>query len=198
MSVAFLRPSLEVEKSVYHELVDWSSTVLEKANPYFNNLPPCPYARQAWLDGRVSVLFKYEDNKQALYNTISQFDDNFDLAIIVDFKFDEDPDQFHTYLDEINDVIADGMFVDRDIWVMGFHPHDEESEFVSEVEHGFEPQIDAEYAMIFVQRLSKLQEAADKLDKKGYYDKYNGEYNAQDIFEKRQRLYRRLKNGDET
>ena len=52
--------------------------------------------------------------------------------------------------------------------------------------------------MIFVQRLSKLQEAADKLNKNGYYDSYEGEYNAFDIYEKRRDLYRRLKNGDET
>jgi len=52
--------------------------------------------------------------------------------------------------------------------------------------------------MIFVQRLSQVQESADKLLKKGYYDKYLEEYNAQDIFERRQTLYRRLKNGNET
>ena len=57
---------------------------------------------------------------------------------------------------------------------------------------------DTEYSMIFVQRLSQLQEAADKLEKKGYYGNYNGEYNACEIFDKRQQLYRRLKNGYET
>lgn len=196
MGLAFLTPSFEVEHAVYHELIDWSATVLEKPSPHFNNLPPCPYARQAWIDSRVAVLYKYETNKQTLYNTVSQFDDNFEIAIIIDFKFDKDPDLFHTYLDEMNDAIADGMFIDRDVWVMGFHPHDEESDFVADVD--FQPQIDAEYAMIFVQRLSKLQEAADKLDKKGYYDTYNGQYNAREIYDKRERFYRRLKNGDET
>ena len=141
-------------------------------------------------------MFKYENNRQCLYSTVSQFDDNFDLVIIVDFKFDEDPEIFHTYLDEMNDAISNGMFIDKDVWVMGFHPHDEESEFIEDVE--FEPHVDAEYAMIFVQRLSKLQEAADKLDKKGYYDVYNSQFNAREIYEKRDRLYRRLKDGDET
>jgi hypothetical protein len=196
MGLAFLKPSAEVEKLVYSELLDWSSTVLEKSSPHFNNLPPCPYAKQAWLDGRVAVLYKYESNKQTLYSTISQFDDGFDVAIIIDFKYDEDPDLFHTYLDELNDVIAEGMFIDRDIWVMGFHPDDEESEFVEDID--FSPHVDAEYAMIFVQRLSKLQEAADKLDKKGYYDTYNGQYNAREIYEKRAEFYRRLKDGNET
>jgi hypothetical protein len=52
--------------------------------------------------------------------------------------------------------------------------------------------------MIFVQRLSKVQESADKLAEKGYYDKYLEEYNAEEIFQERAKLYRRLKNGDET
>lgn len=196
MNLAFLTPSLEVEKAVHRELIDWSSEVLSKASPHFNNLPPCPYAQQAWTEDRVAVMFKYESNKQCLYSTVSRFDDNFDVAIIIDFKFDEDPEVFHAYLDEMNDVISDGMFIDKDVWVMGFHPHDEESEFIEDID--FEPHIDAEYAMIFVQRLSKLQEAADKLDKKGYYDTYNSQYNAREIYEKRERLYRRLKNGNET
>jgi len=43
-----------------------------------------------------------------------------------------------------------------------------------------------------------LQESADKLDKKGYYGIYDPEYNALEIYEKRKKFYRRLKNGDET
>jgi len=196
MALAFLTPSVEVEQSVHQELLDWSSKVLAKASPHFNGLPPCPYAQQAWISNSVSVLFKYENNKQGLYSTISRFDDLFDLAIIVDFKFDEDPKVFHDYLDQMNDVISEGMFIDRDMWVMGFHPHDEESEFVQDVD--FEPRLETEYAMIFVQRLSKLQEAADKLDKKGYYNVYDGQYNAREIYEKRERFHRSLKNGYKT
>tara|TARA_R110002110_G_scaffold362380_1_gene572199 strand:- start:239 stop:829 length:591 start_codon:yes stop_codon:yes gene_type:complete len=196
MALAFLTPSVEVEQSVHQELLDWSSKVLAKASPHFNGLPPCPYAQQAWISNSVSVLFKYENNKQGLYSTISRFDDLFDLAIIVDFKFDEDPKVFHDYLDQMNDVISEGMFIDRDMWVMGFHPHDEESEFVQDVD--FKPRLETEYAMIFVQRLSKLQEAADKLDKKGYYNVYDGQYNAREIYEKRERFHRSLKNGYKT
>ena len=109
---------------------------------------------------------------------------------------DENSEAFHEYLDQLNDVISEGMFIDKDIWVMGFHPNDEPSDFVEEVV--FERDIDTAYSMIFVQRLSKLQKSADKLDKKGYYDSYDEEYQASDIYEKREKLYRRLKHGDET
>jgi hypothetical protein len=61
----------------------------------------------------------------------------------------------------------------------------------------FEPQVDTSYAMIFVQRLSKVQEAADKLKQMGYYDAYLAEYDAAELYEKRETLYRRLQNGNE-
>jgi hypothetical protein len=109
---------------------------------------------------------------------------------------EKEPDDFHAYWENLNRFIAEGVFIDKDIWVMGFHPDDEASEFVDEID--FAPETDARYAMIFVQRLSKLQEAADKLDKKGYYDSYDSEYNAREIYALREELYRRLKNGDET
>jgi hypothetical protein len=96
----------------------------------------------------------------------------------------------------MNDAISEGVFIDRDIWLMGFHPHDEANDFIDD--QSFMHLVEDEYAMIFVQRLSKVQESADKLVKKGYYDRYLEEYNAEDIFQRRNDLYRRLKNGNET
>lgn len=196
MNLAFLSPSIDIENSILDEISKWTTEVLSKPSPHFNGLPACPYAQQAWLDSKVAVLFKYEKNNQTLYNTISLFDDNFDIAIIVDLSNQMPSDVFHQYLDDLNTVISNGMFIDRDLWVMGFHPDDEPSDFVQDV--SFNPVIDIEYSMIFVQRLSKLQEAADKLDKKGYYDTYDDEYNAKEIYARRETLYRRLKDGNET
>ena len=159
-------------------------------------MPPCPYAQKAWEDNKVIILFKYDSNMQVLYSTISQWEDAFDLVIIVDMAFKKDPDEFHEYLDMLNDAVSNGVFIDRDIWLMGFHPHDEANDFIDD--QSFMHLVEDEYAMIFVQRLSKVQESADKLAKKGYYDIYLEEYDVEHIFQKRQTLYRRLKNGDET
>jgi hypothetical protein len=114
----------------------------------------------------------------------------------VDLNFKKDPDEFHEYLEQINQAVSDGFFIDRDMWVMGFHPHDDANDFIDD--QSFMQMVDDEYALIFVQRLSKVQEAADKLAQKGYYDNYLEEYDASEIFAKRENLYRRLKNGDET
>jgi hypothetical protein len=184
------------ERALVTELMDWSKVALEKPSVHFNGFPPCPFAKAAWLDNKVSVIFKKEDSYQTLYSCISQYDDTFDLVIIVDLKNTKNPEDFHEYLDTLNDKISEGMFIDKDIWLMGFNPEDEPSDFVADVTFNYE--VDDEYSLIFVQRLSKLQESANKLDKKGYYDSYKEEYNSLEIYQNRENLYRRLKDGNET
>ena len=185
-----------VEAVIVKELLKWSREVLEEPNAYFNGLPPCPYAKQAWADSRVAILFKYDDSYQTLYKCISEFDDGFDLVIIVDLADTKSGEDFHNYLNDLNTVISDGMFIDKDIWLMGFHPWDDENEFVQDID--FEPLTSTEYSLIFVQRLSKVQKAADNLVKTGYYDTYKNEYNAHELMDRRRKLYRRLQNGNAT
>lgn len=184
------------EKKICDEIISWSAYALSEPNPLYNGLPACPYAKKSLENDKVAFLFKYEDNYQALYSTISAWNDAIDLVIIVDMKFEKDPDAFHEYLDDLNVAISDGMFIDPDIWVMGFHPHDEPNEYIDD--ETFTHLVDEEYAMIFVQRLTKVQEAADKLKQKGYYDTYLKEYNAEELFKRREQLHRRLTNGNET
>jgi len=182
---------IDKESQICQEIMAWSDHTLHKPNPFYNGMPPCPYAQKAWEDNKVLILFKYDTNMQVLYSTISQWEDAFDLVIIVDMAFQKDSDVFHDYLEQLNEAISDGVFIDRDMWLMGFHPHDEPNDFIDD--NSFMQIVEDEYAMIFVQRLSKVQESADKLAKKGYYDNYLEEYDAEQIFQNRELLYRRLK-----
>jgi hypothetical protein len=79
---------------------------------------------------------------------------------------------------------------------MGFHPFEEANDFIDD--GSFEYQVEEPYALIFVQRLSKIQESADKIKEKGYYDSYLDEFNASEIYQQRRDLYRRLEYGNET
>lgn len=194
MNTAFF--DQKIEAVIVKELQKWSREVLEEPSSYFNGLSPCPYARQAWKEDRVGILFKYNDSYQHLYKCISEFDDNLDLAVIVDLSNNKDSETFHGYLDDLNTVISQGMFIDRDIWLMGFHPDDDENDFVEDIV--FEPLTDIEYSLIFVQRLTKVQKSSDSLVKVGYYDTYGKEYNVQELIDRRKQLYRRLKNGNAT
>ena len=183
-----------LERKIVSEIFRWTEDVLSKENELFNGLPPCPYAEKAWQEGKAAILFKYENNYQCLYSTISRYDDNLDVVIIVDMNNRKTPQEFHSYLDSLNTAISEGIFIDKDIWVMGFHPEDDPSDFAQVVD--FEPSTHVEYSLIFVQRLSKLQESAYKLKKAGYYDTYDTNYNVEDVYLRRETLYRRLKNGN--
>jgi len=194
MSAVAFKPSLE--KDIYAEIIAWSEHTLQKPNPYFNNLPTCPYAKKAWAEGRVAVLYKYESNYQSIYSTVSQYDDTFDLVIVVDLAYKKDPDAFHDYLEQLNEAISLGFFVDRDMWLMGFHPYDEESDYLDETT--FEQLVSEEYAMIFIQRLSKVYKSSKQLKALGYYEEYAKDYDVEAIFAQREKLYRRLIDGDET
>ena len=194
MSAVAYKPDLE--KDIYAEILAWSAHTLQKPNPYFNNLPPCPYAKKAWAEGSVAVLYKYENNFQTVYSTVSQFDDAFDLVIVVDLAYKKDPDAFHDYLEQMNEAISRGFFIDRDVWLMGFHPHDDENDYLDEAT--FEQLVSDEYAMIFIQRLSKVYKSSQQLKALGYYEEYAKDYDVEAIFAQREKLYRRLIDGDET
>ena len=183
------------EKLIETEIRRWSANVLEKKNKAFNNLPACPYAQAAWDKDKVGIVFKYDKDYQSLYSLISTFDDRYDLVILVDTAYD-DYEKFHEYIEQLNDAISQGFFIDKDIWLMGFHPEGDENDNLEG--ESFEPLVEEEYGLIFVQRLTKLQESAEKIKKLGYYDCYKDEYNSDEIYQKRELFYRRLKNGNES
>jgi len=182
------------EKAICEEIRAWSAYALEKKSPYFNNLPPCPYAKKAWMDNRVAIVFKY-GGSQAITACLAGFNDAFDLVIVVDQFYKKDAEKFHVELEAWNDAIAEGIFADKDLWLMGFHPDDDAVDFVDDGTE-FEPHINTPYAMVFIQRLSKVQESAYFLRDLGYYDKYREDYNVDEIFQQREKLYRRLRDGN--
>tara|TARA_Y100001973_G_C5175130_1_gene321435 strand:- start:73 stop:696 length:624 start_codon:yes stop_codon:yes gene_type:complete len=182
-----------LEKEVSEEIRAWSLHALEKPNPAYNNFPPCPFAAKAWQDEKVGILFKYDDSFQPLYSVISSYDDQFELVILIDFNYNENEEAFHAYLEDLNEAIADGIFIDKDIYLMGFHPETESNEIIEN--NDFETNAEEAYGIIFIQRLSLLHKTSEKLKKTTYYNRDQGSYNLDQIFEKRNELYRRLKSG---
>jgi len=185
---------VELEQAVVEEIRAWSKHALETPHPFFNNLPACPYARNAWAMEKVGFVFNYSLEKKPLYDLVSRFPDQYDVVLLIDFEVSESSEDFHRYLDIFNDALAAGVFIDRDIWVMGFHPEDDGEEETFNHD-SFEALIDDVYTITFVQRLTKLEESAEILRKKGYYDAYTKDPKYEDLWDKRKLLYRRLKNA---
>ena len=180
---------MDLEQKVIEEIKEWTNQVLDKPNPFFNDLPACPYARKAFLSDKVGFSFSYDKSMQGLYTVLSQFDDTYDVILFVQFDFVEEPQEFHDYIGALNSAISMGIFIQKDLWVMGFHPYDESEEaFDQEFDH----LVEEPYAMFFVQRLSAIEKAAEMLREKGYYDLYLNDPETAGLWDERQELYRRL------
>ena len=159
-----------LEQEISGEIRDWSRHALESPNKEYGGLPACAYAKKAREEDKVGFSFKYSASYQPRYTIVSTFDDSYDVVILVDLIYEKSSKKFHEYLWGLNKAISEGVVIQKDMWVMGFHPDDEPNEDIDD--GSFEPEVDTEYAMIFIQRLSKLQEASDKLRKTGYYEHY--------------------------
>ena len=77
---------------------------------------------------------------------------------------------------------------------MEFHPdygaEDADLDFL--YEHEWESAVEDEYAMLFIQSLSKVDDASLRLEKLGYYDVYpNDEYEAL-VLDRRKRRQKQL------
>ena len=77
---------------------------------------------------------------------------------------------------------------------MGFHPYDDANELIDD--GSFEGESETEYAIVFIQRLSKLEVASEKLINQGYYKTYFDTYDVQEMYAVRKEFYRRLKDEE--
>lgn len=180
----------EEEQKIETEIREWSSNVIEMPNPNFKNIPTCPYAKAAWEKDLVKIVFDHDSRDEQLLKYISKYDDEYDLIIVVETDYDEDQEGFHNALAEVNSLISQDVWGDSDLWVMGFHPYDDESEVLDD--ESFEPISEYSYGLVFIQRLSLLQEASNKLELQGYYDVYSGNSEITEMYEIRKDYYRRF------
>ena len=132
----------------------------------FGDLPPCPYAQKAIIDGKVEFV---ELNATADWTTIYQliwntdFDEKDVLCVIVD------PRQF-TAQETVS--MADALnerFMPRDIVVLEDHPDIDERVKGVKLNNGH-------YTLFLAQRLSKLNRFSKMLESGPYYKNWSRSY----------------------
>ena len=179
---------MSIKTKIQKDIRSWSKEVLEEPVEFLNGFPPCPFAKSAWKQKKVSIeVFSFPDEcKDGLIGCPEIFDtgiksileDNKDVHIIAIPNWQElgSADSVDTACMEANKVLAPS-----DIYLMSFHPEDQPTsdnfQFLYK-SYNEQPDLDY-YAMIFVQRLSLLNAASESLMSKGYYDNWSvKEYNS--------------------
>ena len=148
------------------KIKNWIKDFVTKPNPVFGNLPPCPFAQKAIVDGKVKFI---ELDGLGEFGTI--------FTHVWDFDFDKkdvliliaEPDQ---YTAEQTVEIADMLnwaFMSRDVVILEDHPEISESVKRVKLNNG-------EYILFLAQRLSKLNRYSEMLEKGPYYKNWSKSY----------------------
>ena len=143
-----------VNEKIISQIETWINKILDVPNSKFGDLPPCPYARKAWVDGNVSVHM-WEDAK-------SFEDDEWDKQVHI-YVFDDmmDPHTLSELACEYNNKYPEFLFLEE-------HP-----ELVEDVD-GFICN-EGELILLIVQGRKHLEDAREVLKKTNYYDKWTPE-----------------------
>ena len=145
-----------IESSSNQKIEDWILDFLSKPNSAFDNLPPCPYAKKAWLDGNVEVkeFISFAEMRKDLYKWNKE-------VIIYLFQYTMLPrcTELQILASKFNEEFPDFLFLE------------ETPELVEDVAGVIVNQ--GELCMLLVQKRKPLEEAREELKKTGYYDKWS-------------------------
>ena len=148
------------------KIKSWISNFVTKPNPIFGDLPPCPFAQKAIVDGKVKFLeLDGIGEFGTIFTHIWEFDfDKKDVLILI-----AEPDQ---YTAEQTVEIADRLneaLMPSDIVVLEDHPDIAENVKHVKLNNG-------QYTLFLAQRLSKLNRFAKMLEAGPYYKNWSRDY----------------------
>ena len=172
---------------IEEDLRSWSREVLEVPNKSLNGLPACPYAREAWKQNKVRVVETDHIGVETILQANKFNNNQYELVVVASYKFPT-PYQFTDFIGFLNDTYSW-----CDLHIMGFHPEygAEEADLDFLYDHDWTSSIEEDYAMMFIQSLSQVDDASLKLEKLGYYNVYPKEEYEALVLDRRQRRNRK-------
>ena len=146
------------ESSSNQNLKDWILDYLSKPNPVFNNLPPCPFAKKAWLDGNVEI--KKFVNYDILQENIQDIVGSKVKIFYFEYPLLPRAEKLKSIVSWLGDKYPQFIFYDE-------HP--------DTVEQVGDEVVNSGVTAIIVQDRKDLLEKRAELHKTGYYDKWTPE-----------------------
>ena len=151
-------------KSLIQDRVDTDLSVVDPGAGF----APCPYAKKALRDDRLKLVKCEGDLWKKVTEECKNFDTNYSVAIC----YEEEPEEKYEQIESACMALNEWFALNKmDVWVLAFQ---------------------TDFTMVFVQRLSELDDASQKLEKMGYYENYERDDYVKLILTRRQR---RLENA---
>ena len=154
-----------MEKEEVNQWIEEWVDVLSKPDLETNGVPLCPFAKQAWHKGQVNVQTD-EDLWGLVCREIAGFNYAYKVVMCVQEKPDQDYFQLEASCYALNRWLR---HTGKDLWLLSYQE---------------------DRSIVFIQTLSDLDDAADILQKLGYYDNYPAD-DYQRLIKQRSELRRR-------
>lgn len=149
--------------AVKQALDQWLVDFVEANHSALNNWSPCPYARAARVSGMISTVFATVAEFKDVVRESLQILQTQDVVVVCFDHNDIDPVELQEWVSGMN-----SMLMPQDYVILDDHPC--APEYVNGVKMNF-----GHCGLLVIQRLSKLNSAADKLKSQGYYDTWDRE-----------------------
>ena len=146
------------QELIRQRLQEWLVDFVEKPNALLNGWAPCPHARKARVNGRFDIKFC---NAQNLIVTIESAAAELTIRDVVAVCID--PAEISAQ--DLEQIVSqqNQQLMPSDVLLLEDHP--DAAEILNGVVMNF-----GHCAIVFVQQLSKINEASDQLRLAGYYD----------------------------
>ena len=136
---------------------------VETPNPALGNWAPCPYARTARINNKIEIKFAdVGDLSASVQASLSDLDTKEVVVICFDHTNIE-PVALQSWVESYNLTLMKDNYV-----ILEDHP--DAPEYTNKVKMNF-----GHCGLVFMQKLDKLNAAADQLREKGYYDTWDTE-----------------------
>lgn len=153
------------------DIINWITSFVEQPHPSLGDWPPCPFARQARINGQLDI----REGQIDPYTDLRAVDmGEFMVIAYVYNPATMDAGRFESQIDAVNR----GFLRPRDMIALADHPDLPEDVLGVRMNQGT-------YAIAFVQHLSKLDQFARQIASKGYYQHWPESY-LQGLFHHRQ------------
>ena len=135
------------------EVIQWVKEFVEVPHPMFADYPPCPYAKQARMQGKVDfVQLTDMEPDSNIWTSIDHFDfEKKDVLVII-----ADAKRWTPHYTQKLAAQLNGTYANRDLLIM-------EDVKLNQ----------GRYTLLLVQRRTKLKRFADILDKSDYYKNWS-------------------------
>jgi hypothetical protein len=154
---------------VRRHIQQWVENTLSVPSPFFNNLPPCPYSREALLNNKAEIRCVHgSELLQHLEEIGNTWDDHVEIILLVAEPSTIKPE---TLIQAIGNAKA--SFEARDLVSFFDHPHCTDPDFVVKSANG-------KYVLVGTQRLSNFIRAAKPLYKKNYFVEANKQFSVEE------------------